>query len=325
MANGQLDISQLMQISGEPGDLLRSDAARYWNALQVDFRKAMGYGLTVNEAYRPLGTQRTYFFGRYRKTTAKTSLWYEGSYWVKLPGVPAASIPGRSKHGDALAVDVDIYSFGSAAYQWLSRNAGLYGFGNAQGRADGEPWHWVFGESRASISLAGYDLTPIGSDDMPLTNQDLIAILNASWTRPDGRVISIMGALDAVLFYGDLMHQHFGELPRQVWEQPLTHSIAREDGTTYTVPAGDLLRHEPLEHQNTRAAVAKAIEQGAGIDIDYERVVEELKASGLDSHTIAIYAADEADNRERQRLAAPVRDIGELTAVGAEVPQTPPA
>jgi hypothetical protein len=164
MANGQLDISQLAQIDGEPGDLMRRDAAGYWNALQRDFREDMGFPLMVTEAYRTLGTQRTYFFGRYRKSKTKTSLFYEGSYWVKLAGQAAASIPGRSKHGDGLAVDVNVYSFDSAAYKWLAKNAGRYGFGNAQGRADGEPWHWVWGETRPSITPAALITEEI--DDM---------------------------------------------------------------------------------------------------------------------------------------------------------------
>jgi hypothetical protein len=165
MANGQLDRSTLAQIDGEPGDLLRRDAAPYWNALQRDFKRDMGFPIMVTEAYRSLETSRSYFFGRYRKTTAKTSLWYEGSYWVKIPGKDAAAIPGRSKHGDGLAVDVNVYSFTSAAYAWLARNAGRYGFGNKQGTADGEPWHWVFGETRPSITPAALDTEEI--DDMP--------------------------------------------------------------------------------------------------------------------------------------------------------------
>jgi hypothetical protein len=165
MANGQLDVSTLAQIEGEPGDYLRRDACGYWNALQRDFKADMHFPLTVMEAYRPLSTQRTYFFGRYRKSSTKTGLWYEGSYWVKLAGQAAASIPGLSKHGDGLAVDVNVYSFDSAAYRWLAKNAGRYGFGNAQGRADGEPWHWVFGETRPSTTPAALNTTPI-EDDM---------------------------------------------------------------------------------------------------------------------------------------------------------------
>jgi hypothetical protein len=164
MGNGNLDVSTLVQIDGEPGDLLRRDAAGYWNALQRDFRRAMGHGIAVREAYRPLGVQIGYFVTRYTKTSRNTGLWYDGSYWVKKAGVPAAARPGTSKHGDGLAVDVNVDSFNSAAYRWLAANAGRYGFGNNQGRNDGEPWHWVFGETRPTVSPAGVSSQPIDND-----------------------------------------------------------------------------------------------------------------------------------------------------------------
>jgi hypothetical protein len=184
MANGQLDISQLSQIDGEPGDLLRADACGYWNALQRDFRHAMGYGIQVREAYRPLGTQIGYFVTRYTKTSRNTGLYYDGTFWVKKPGVPAAARPGTSKHGDGLAVDVNVDSFTSPAYRWLAANAGRYGFGNNQGRNDGEPWHWVFGETRPTINIAPAGLNTQEIDDMPSAKEVVDELLNRTLPNP---------------------------------------------------------------------------------------------------------------------------------------------
>jgi hypothetical protein len=178
MVNGTLDTSTLVQIDGEPGDLLRRDAAGYWNALQRDFRRDMGFGLGVREAYRPLAVQIGYFVTRYSKTSRNTGLYYDGSYWVKKAGVPAAARPGTSKHGDGLAVDAAIDSFTSPAYRWLAANAGRYGFGNNQGKNDGEPWHWVFGETRPSVAPAALDTEEI---DMPITNDEIERIAQNVW------------------------------------------------------------------------------------------------------------------------------------------------
>jgi D-alanyl-D-alanine dipeptidase len=185
MGNGTLDTSTLVQIDGEPGDLLRRDAAGYWNALQRDFRRDMGYGLGVREAYRPLSVQIGYFVTRYTKTSRNTGIFYDGTYWAKKAGVPAAARPGTSKHGDGLAVDAAINTFTEPAYRWLAANAGRYGFGNNQGKTDGEPWHWVFGETRPSAAPAALDIEEI---DMPLTNDDIEKvsqnILNVKLANP---------------------------------------------------------------------------------------------------------------------------------------------
>jgi hypothetical protein len=189
MANGQLDPRSLAQIEGEPGDLLRADACGYWNALQRAFRAAMGYGLGVREAYRPLGTQIGYFVTRYTKTSRNTGIFYDGTYWAKKPGVPAAARPGTSKHGEGLAVDATIDSFTSPAYRWMAANAGRYGFGNNQGRNDGEPWHWVFGETRPTVSVAPAAIgsTPIDNQEDDLQADERAALMEIRDNMP-GRV-----------------------------------------------------------------------------------------------------------------------------------------
>ncbi|MBF4625530.1 M15 family metallopeptidase [Clavibacter sp. VKM Ac-2872] len=307
MANGQLDTRTLAQIDGEPGDLLRADACGYWNALQRDFRKAMGYGLGVREAYRPLATQIAYFVTRYAKTSRNTGLWYDGTYWVKKAGVPAAARPGTSKHGDGLAVDATIDSFTSPAYRWMAANADRYGFGNNQGRNDGEPWHWVFGETRPTIQPASVGSQAIdndGNDMADITEGQMqriaVILLDTEIQTPLGPRL-VKHALGDALLLGQANANSIAEVPDLTWDVRLEHTLAKAaDGSPLMVPVRDLVRYEPAEHEATRRAVAAVARPD--VDLDYAAVVAELKESGLDPATFATYAADEADRRERERL-----------------------
>jgi hypothetical protein len=308
MANGELDVRTLAQIDGEPGDFLRADACGYWNALQRDFRKAMGYGLGVREAYRPLATQIAYFVTRYTKTSRNTGIYYSGSYWAKKSGAMAAARPGTSKHGDGLAVDADIDTFAEPAFRWLEANAGRYGFGNNQGRNDAEPWHWVFGETRPTISVASASLNIEEIDDMPTAQE----IAGAVWayglknaadgtTKPAGDLLGFNEHSDNV--NREAIVAAVGAVPEQTWNVRLEHTLAKDaEGKPLLVPARDYLRYEAAEHEATRRAVAAVARPD--VDLDYAAVVAELKASGLDPATFATYAADEADRRERERLAS---------------------
>jgi hypothetical protein len=317
MANGLLDTRTLAQIDGEDGDLLRADACGYWNALQRDFRADMEYGIQVREAYRPLGTQIGYFITRYTKTSRNTGLYYDGTYWVKKPGVPAAARPGTSKHGDGLAVDANVDSFTSPAYRWLAANAGRYGFGNNQGRNDGEPWHWVFGETRPTTQPAG-----VGSQHIDNDGNDMADITEAQMNRIAQKAAETtwnillenaangqMTKAGDLLRYGEVSDiarrdELLRDLPAATWGHRLDHTIGEDaEGKPLAIPAGDFLRFEPAEHEGTRRAVAAVARPD--VDLDYAAVVAELKESGLDPATFATYAADEADRRERERLTTP--------------------
>jgi LAS superfamily LD-carboxypeptidase LdcB len=55
---------------------------------------------------------------------------------------PQTAIPGTSNHEKGIAVDIqEARSTGSAAYNWLVKNAATYGFYNDL-NATKEPWHW---------------------------------------------------------------------------------------------------------------------------------------------------------------------------------------
>jgi hypothetical protein len=95
-----------------------------------------GVTLTLASAYRPIETQIAL-----RKKNCGTS-----DYAIySMPArdcSPQTAIPGTSNHEKGIAVDIqEARSTGSAAYNWLVKNAATYGFYNDL-NATKEPWHW---------------------------------------------------------------------------------------------------------------------------------------------------------------------------------------
>lgn len=131
-SNGRIPDSQLAAIPWASKERLRTDAAQSLIALNAAFRQAFGYDLPINSGYRSYADQ----------VDAKAI--YGGE----------AAIPGESTHGWGLAIDVGTYthmriSFTSATYNWLTANAGRYGWINPPWAVQGgsgpdEAWHWEF-------------------------------------------------------------------------------------------------------------------------------------------------------------------------------------
>ncbi|WP_432542100.1 M15 family metallopeptidase [Kineococcus sp. SYSU DK002] len=127
-ANGELPVDALCPLYGAPGMVLRGDAAHAFEALSQAFQAEFGTPLAVTDAYRSLAEQ----------VDVK----------ARKPGL--AAVPGTSRHGLGLAVDLGggVQDAGSVQHQWMDRNAALFGFINpawAQGNPGPfEPWHWEF-------------------------------------------------------------------------------------------------------------------------------------------------------------------------------------
>jgi hypothetical protein len=77
--------------------------------------------------------QRTMFMQRYRKTSAKTDVFWEGSYWEHVSGAAAAP-PGQSMHEIGLAADL------VGDMDWIKANAGRFGLRSFYD-VNNEPWH----------------------------------------------------------------------------------------------------------------------------------------------------------------------------------------
>lgn len=118
-------------------------------------------GISVGEGYRSPEKQRTMFLDRYFKTDKKTDTFWQGSYWEKKPGVPAAAPPGLSMHEIGLAADLNFETPADEA--WLKANASKYGL--EEFSFMGEVWHVqskAYPRSRRAYEAAG---APFGTTD----------------------------------------------------------------------------------------------------------------------------------------------------------------
>lgn len=127
--NGLIPTSALVEI--RKNLYLRADAAVGFFALAAAFEQAMGYPLSVTDAYRSLAAQIS----------------------VKLRKGKFAATPGKSEHGWGLALDLGsgVNIEGSAAFKWMTENAHKYGWihplwarNNDPRDGQQEPWHWEF-------------------------------------------------------------------------------------------------------------------------------------------------------------------------------------
>jgi len=128
--NGRLPASDLGTIGG--GIQIRRDAAAQWNRMAAA-AAADGITLSPTSGYRTYDHQLrlwTSALSRYGSAAAARR-------WV--------APPGNSNHGWGLAVDEGVIynnrSPSNPVYQWLTRNAGRFGFWQ---RMSWEPWHWEY-------------------------------------------------------------------------------------------------------------------------------------------------------------------------------------
>jgi hypothetical protein len=125
--NGRIPASALCPI-GQPGQMLRCDAARDWRRLAAAYRVHFGVPLLVTDSYRSYAAQVSC---RERKGDL-------------------CAVPGTSNHGRGLAVDLagPAHLYGTAEHAWLERYGAAYGWvwppwAHPNG-AKPEPWHWQY-------------------------------------------------------------------------------------------------------------------------------------------------------------------------------------
>jgi hypothetical protein len=219
-----------------------------------------------------------------------------GGPWA--PQAPYALGAEDSVHCTGDAADSDDWYDPYTAAVW--RENGWRQTARYPGTARDEPWH---GERFPHLDKHAGE--PAGEEDMPLSNDDLIAILTAKFDvtqRGVTRKVTLAQALEAVFVVGDILADRIDRVPDQVWGTKLAHTLAvDEKGQPLQLPAGDFLRFEPAEHANTRAAVARVAVGGIDIEKLKREIAEEFPE--IDVHALAVAAADEADRRDRARLA----------------------
>jgi hypothetical protein len=253
-------------------------------AAAASFRRLearLGRRVDVNSTYRDYAKQMS----MYNAWNAYAS--GRGPY----PGHSRAIHPDMSVHCRGMALDSDDWTtpgFNTVAaeYGWIRTAAN-----DPTERHHFEYQSWN-DKHRFEPAPAGITST---EEDMPLTDQDVIKILDARFQVTDAKGATRAVAVKEALGYAVLGHDATRAVPGQVWTHPLQHPLANR-----AVSAGDLLRYEPAEHANTRVAVSLV----ATGDFDYDKVAAEIaeKFPSLDVQALAVAAADETDRRQRERL-----------------------
>lgn len=123
-ANGHIPIFELCSIGA--GHHLRCDAAAAFASMNVEHTLALGSPIAVTDSYRTYAEQVAV-------REAKGSL---------------AATPGRSNHGWALALDLDVGGWDGRSFRWLQRHAHRFGWQHPSwARRSGskpEYWHWEY-------------------------------------------------------------------------------------------------------------------------------------------------------------------------------------
>lgn len=147
--NGQIPVSILTDYDGL-GHYLHPAAASTLHQMSNDYAAAFGTDITISEGYRTIDTQ-----------------WYYWNLYQSGQGNVAA-YPGSSTHGEAIAVDINSWVYGSSTgtdrHQWLREQGPNYGWDwYLVGQPSGESWH--FNYIGSTSDWAGGGGTPIEQDD----------------------------------------------------------------------------------------------------------------------------------------------------------------
>ena len=127
-ANGNLDPASLCPLWMAPGQRLRGDAAKAFNAMSQFRAASLGSPLCVTDSYRSYSEQVALYHNK--------------------PGL--AAVPGTSEHGWGLAVDFcgGVENSGTPEHQWMQDNAARFGWHHPDwaepSGSKPEAWHWEF-------------------------------------------------------------------------------------------------------------------------------------------------------------------------------------
>ena len=161
-ANGKLAKSNLKALPARWSNKgkvehLRSDAADSLSRAMSRAVADTGANFQVWSAYRSYDDQVAMLKQNYTKTSYKgkaksSDRIFQGVRWVKKPGRPNTATPGLSNHGNGLAVDIHP----GPIQEWMKSKGKSYGWDWAEGRRNGENWHFVYMPSRDSFKSEGY-------------------------------------------------------------------------------------------------------------------------------------------------------------------------
>lgn len=163
ITNGQVDPALLVQVGTER---LRAGTASRWAQVCAEVARRYGWTPTIypDGGYRDIIEQRTIFLARYTRQAAGSGpygdvRWWAGVRYVRTSPAGPAAVPGTSNHGLGKAIDVaDVGTVGDFSSPRRAQFAAVAipaGFSDAEGRAAGEPWHWVDTFDPDAIAVSG--------------------------------------------------------------------------------------------------------------------------------------------------------------------------
>lgn len=177
-AHQEANASDLVSVPTPPGlgrgEVLHKDAAAAFSKMRQDAAQD-GIDLSVISGYRSKATQQQLWDAQVAKQGSE-----EAASKISAP-------PGYSEHHTGYSLDIsggDINLTSSfdktPTYQWLSRNAGKYGFElsfpkNSSSGAGYEPWQWRFTGSSAAKTAFSSSPQP---NPTAIGNQNLAKYLN---------------------------------------------------------------------------------------------------------------------------------------------------
>ena len=161
-ANGKLAKSALKALPARwsnkgKAEHLRSDAADSLSRAMSRAVADTGANFQVWSAYRSYDDQVAMLKQNYTKTRHKgkansSDRIFQGVRWVKKAGRPNTATPGLSNHGNGLAVDIHH----GPIQEWMKGKGKSYGWDWAEGRRNGENWHFVYKPGQDSFKAEGY-------------------------------------------------------------------------------------------------------------------------------------------------------------------------
>ena len=126
---------------------LRSDAAASLHRMSLRMVPGAGANFSIYSALRTTAEQHALFVANYRNTgktyaNGDRPRKYKGTWWARKPGSVAVAVPGtpRANHEGGLAIDIHP----GAVQEWLKANGRRFGWDWAEGKRNGENWHFRY-------------------------------------------------------------------------------------------------------------------------------------------------------------------------------------
>ena len=126
---------------------LRADAYASLTRMLARAAAETGVNFSIYSALRTTAEQHALFVKNYRNTgksyaNGDRPRKYKGTWWARRPGSVAVAVPGSERANHEGGVAIDIHP--AAIQNWIKRNGGRFGWDWAEGKRNGEDWHFRY-------------------------------------------------------------------------------------------------------------------------------------------------------------------------------------